>query len=104
MNASILKAMGLAVSISLVSQGGIAASLHKDKSLATSNETKKNLSPIEQALIQQKRERYENQDALSNDQLKLMIKMKTPPTQSFFAAQHESFSRFVQSLFYSQSS
>ena len=55
-------------------------------------------SLIEKALTQ----KQENPE-LNPNSLKLMTTIKTKPSQSILAAQNQSFSRFVQSLFSSNS-
>ena len=55
-------------------------------------------SLIEKALTQ----KQENPD-FNGTSLKLMTTIKTKPSQSILAAQNQSFSRFVQSLFSSNS-
>lgn len=59
----------------------------------------KPLSPIEKALSQQKRDRYDSNTVIDNDQIKVMTTIQIAPTQNFFAEQHQRFSRFVQSIF-----
>ena len=59
-------------------------------------------APDTKALDQQKR----NPVLLpaTDDELKMLNNLRTTPTQNFFAAQHERFSRFVQSIFQPHSS
>ena len=52
-------------------------------------------SLIEKALTQQKIENKKRSD----ENLKVVTSFKTAPSQSFFASQNQSFSRFVQALF-----
>jgi len=57
----------------------------------------KSSSLIVKALDQQKR----NTAMLpsTDDELKMLNRIRTTPTQTFFASQHERFSRFVQTIF-----
>ncbi len=57
----------------------------------------KSSSLIVKALDQQKR----NTAMLpsTDDELKMLNTIRTTPTQTFFASQHERFSRFVQTIF-----
>ena len=50
---------------------------------------------IEKAISQQKSEGK----GRSDDSLKVLTSIKAPPSQSFFASQNQSFSRFVQAIF-----
>ena len=52
-------------------------------------------SLIEKAISQQKSEGK----GRSDDSLKVLTSIKAPPSQSFFASQNQSFSRFVQAIF-----
>ncbi|WP_180135088.1 hypothetical protein [Acinetobacter sp. YH12070] len=52
-------------------------------------------SLIEKAINQQKSEGKGRTD----DNLKVLTSIKAAPTQSFFASQNQSFSRFVQAIF-----
>lgn len=77
--------------LSHVHAAGLQPSSNKTKSAEKS-------SLIEKALTQ----KQENPD-LNVTSLKLMTTIKTKPSQSILAAQNQSFSRFVQSLFSSNS-
>ena len=72
-----------------------AAGVSKNTTKAKSAEKS---SLIEKALTQ----KQENPD-LNATSLKLMTTIKTKPSQSILAAQNQSFSRFVQALFSSNS-
>lgn len=72
-----------------------AASL-KSNTQAKAKSTEQSL--IEKALTQ----KQENPE-LNGSNLKLVTSMKNKPSQSILAAQNQSFSRFVQSLFSSNS-
>jgi hypothetical protein len=72
-----------------------AAGLQGNTSKAKSTDK---TSLIEKALTQ----KQENPD-LNVNSLKLMTTIKTKPSQSILAAQNQSFSRFVQSFFSSNS-
>ncbi|MBP6190501.1 MAG: DUF4179 domain-containing protein [Acinetobacter sp.] len=76
-----------------------AAAIKKNNSLKS---TDKSASLIVKTLDQQKR----NPVLLpaTDDELKMLNNLRTTPTQNFFAAQHERFSRFVQSIFQPHSS
>jgi hypothetical protein len=73
-----------------------AASLPNTMPKTKANDQKGSL--IEKALTQ----KQENPELNANS-LKLMTTIKTKPSQSILAAQNQSFSRFVQSLFSSNS-
>ncbi|WP_407643272.1 DUF4179 domain-containing protein [Acinetobacter suaedae] len=73
---------------------GHAAAIKENNNLKTMEKT---ASPIVKALDQQKR----NTAMLpsTDDELKMLNTIRTTPTQTFFASQHERFSRFVQTIF-----
>ncbi|WP_445290557.1 DUF4179 domain-containing protein [Acinetobacter sp. HZNU-JH01] len=78
---------------------GHAAAIKENNNLKTMEKT---ASPIVKALDQQKR----NTAMLpsTDDELKMLNTIRTTPTQTFFASQHERFSRFVQTIFQPHSS
>lgn len=89
-----LKIYGLSLSLTLIGQMGHSAALK-------ATETKVNLSPerpslMEKALQQQRKDSKILRD--END-LRVLTEIKVAPTQSFFAAQNQRFSRIVQALF-----
>jgi len=88
------KALSLSLVLGLASQFSTAAVL-KDTPNKTGSD--KQTSLIEKALDQQKR----NLVVLpsTDDELKVLNTIRVTPTQNFLAAQHERFSRFVQSIF-----
>lgn len=86
-------------------QGTQAAAMKKTvKSVEVPLSFEKQLSPIEKALSQQKRDRSAKKSIDENDQIKAMTNLKSAPTQNFLADQHQRFSRFVQAIFPQQSS
>lgn len=85
-------------------QGTQAAVIKKTKSVEAPLNFDKQLSPIEKALSQQKRDRATNKSLDENDQIKALTNLKSAPTQNFLANQHQRFSRFVQAIFPQQSS
>ncbi|WP_374664369.1 hypothetical protein [Acinetobacter sp.] len=89
MKSPLIRALGLGLSLTLAAQAGHAAATGKTAMPAE----KKSL--IEKALYQQKNE----SKLQSDDNLKVLTALKAAPTQSFFASQNQSFTRFVQSLF-----
>ncbi len=66
------------------------------KPLTTVNKS----SPIEKAIQQQKTEKSLHSD----ENLKVMTAIKVRPSQNFFAAQNQSFSRFLQNFFFNSNS
>ncbi|ENU28005.1 MULTISPECIES: hypothetical protein [Acinetobacter] len=75
-------------------QVGHAAAIKENNNIKTID---KSSSLIVKALDQQKR----NTAMLpsTDDELKMLNTIRTTPTQTFFASQHERFSRFVQTIF-----
>ena len=75
-------------------QVGHAAAIKENNNIKTID---KSSSLIVKALDQQKR----NTAMLpsTDDELKMLNTIRTTPTQTFFASQHERFSRFVQTVF-----
>ena len=57
----------------------------------------------EQSLIEKALTQKQENPELNGSNLKLVTSMKNKPSQSILAAQNQSFSRFVQSLFSSNS-
>ncbi|ENX18198.1 hypothetical protein F889_03088 [Acinetobacter colistiniresistens] len=76
-------------------QLGHAAAIKESSNIRTIDKSSSSL--IVKALDQQKR----NTSMLpsSDDELKMLNTIRTTPTQTFFASQHERFSRFVQTIF-----
>jgi hypothetical protein len=99
-----LTALGLGLFISISCQTQAAALQKSAKPLQNTEIAKKQLSPLEKAVTQQKRERTENKLVSDNDQIKIMTSINNAPSQHFLASQHQQFSRFLQSLFPQQSS
>ena len=95
------KILGLSLLIGTLTQGTQAAAMKKTaiKPMQASVMFEKQLSPIEKALSQQKRDRILNKDAAEVDQFKTFNNLKYAPSQNFLADQHKRFSRFVQSIF-----
>ena len=91
MKKSYLAGVALSFSLAICSSVGYSAALQPTKDVSVQD------SLIAKSFIQQ------NHSALqispTEDDLKLMSAIRTQPTQSFFAAQHQKFSRFVQALF-----
>lgn len=75
-------------------QVGHAAAIKENNNIKTID---KSSSLIVKVLDQQKR----NTAMLpsTDDELKMLNTIRTTPTQTFFASQHERFSRFVQTIF-----
>jgi len=76
-------------------QAGHAAAIKESNNIKTLDKSSSSL--IVKALDQQKR----NTTMLpsTDDELKTLNTIRTTPTQTFFASQHERFSRFVQTIF-----
>lgn len=109
MNSLFLKTLALSLSVSMMTQFSHSAAIATSSKVQTTKTTVMNVqgtektSLIEKALIQQKR--ADKQPTLpSADELKVLNAIRVAPTQNFFAAQHERFSRFVQALFESHES
>ena len=79
-----------------------AAAIKKNNSLKSTDKSASLIVKTLDVLDQQKR----NPVLLpaTDDELKMLNNLRTTPTQNFFAAQHERFSRFVQSIFQPHSS
>ena len=97
------------ISLSLISVGqtATAASLQKtakNEQTTAVTSVAKDLSPLEKAVNQQKRERYESKIGTEAEQLKINTSIKTAASQNFLAAQHQQFSKLLQSLFPQHSS
>ncbi|WP_130803681.1 DUF4179 domain-containing protein [Acinetobacter ihumii] len=86
------KVLGLSLSLGVFSQVTTAAVI-KDTQIKPSEKN----SMVEKALDQQKR----NVAALptTDDELIMLSTIRVAPSQSFFAVQHQRFSRFVQAIF-----
>ena len=93
------KILSLCLFLACSVQVGHAAAIKETTNLKA---VEKSSSLIVKALEQQKR----NPVLLpaTDDELKMLNNLRTTPTQNFFAAQHERFSRFVQSIFQPHSS
>ena len=93
------KILSLSLFLACSIQVGHAAAIKETTNLKA---VEKSSSLIVKALDQQKR----NPVLLpaTDDELKMLNNLRTTPTQNFFAAQHERFSRFVQSIFQPHSS
>ncbi len=108
MNSLFLKTFALSLSIGMMTQFSHAATIssskvQNNKTTVLNAQSLEKTSLIEKALIQQKRANKQPAVA-SADELKVLNAIRVAPTQNFFAAQHEHFSRFVQSLFESHES
>lgn len=100
MNIKIFKALSLSIALGMLTQGAHAASMKKTvKPVPVPLTFEKQLSPIEKALSQQKRDRISKKTPLENDQIKSLTSLKYAPSQNFLAEQHQRFSRFVQLIF-----
>ena len=96
------------LSLTLIGLGqtASAASLQKAaKNVQTSPmvSLSKDLSPLEKAVSQQKRERYESKSGYESE-FKVNSSIKSAASQNFLAAQHQQFSKLLQSLFPQHSS
>ena len=95
------QALCLSLGVMSITQIGHSAALNTTKAASTTAvpmSVDKPMSPIEKALSQQKRERVENK-LEENVHIKLLNTITLAPTQTFFAEQHQRFSRFVQAIF-----
>jgi len=104
MNAQLLKVLVLSLGLGCLhsAQAQAATLASTTKTAVVSTGVVEKQSPIEKALSQQKRN--DNKFSLDNDQLKIMTSIKTAPTQTFLADQHQRFSRLLQSIFQPHSS
>ncbi|MGE8561474.1 MAG: hypothetical protein ACN6NJ_11075 [Acinetobacter sp.] len=90
----VITAFSLSLTLGLMTQVGHAAAIKATDSKLSLSAEKSSL--IEKALQQQKL----GTNTLRNDNdLKVLTEIKVAPTQSFFAAQNQKFSRFVQVFF-----
>ncbi|UUM28443.1 DUF4179 domain-containing protein [Acinetobacter colistiniresistens] len=89
------KTLCLSLFLACSVQLGHAAAIKESSNIRTIDKSSSSL--IVKALDQQKR----NTSMLpsSDDELKMLNTIRTTPTQTFFASQHERFSRFVQTIF-----
>lgn len=101
-NATLSLCLGMMVQVSHSAAIPASSKVTKAKSTFTHNHSAEKPSLIEKALIQQKR--TESTTSPSPDEVKVLNAIRVQPTQNFFAAQHQRFSLFVQSLFSSQKS
>lgn len=100
MDMQFIKVLGLSLGLSIFSHSSYAA-LENNTALKNAANTSVPNSLVEKALNQQKR----NVSALGEDNDLIMLNsIRVTPSQNFFAAQHQRFSRFVQSLFQPHSS
>ncbi len=108
MNSLFLKSATLSICLGMmipVSHGAAIQTSNKtvkSKASAQRISTTEKSSLIEKALNQQKRS--DSTTSPSADEVKVLNAIREASTQNFFAAQHERFSRLVQSLFLSHSS
>lgn len=82
-------------------QAGHAAAIKESNNIKTLDKSSSSL--IVKALDQQKRNTSSMLPS-TDDELKMLNTIRTTPTQTFFASQHERFSRFVQTIFQPHSS
>lgn len=89
------KTLSLSLFLVCSIQFGHAAAIKESNNIRTIDKSSSSL--IVKALDQQKR----NTGLLpsSDDELKMLNTIRTTPTQTFFASQHERFSRLVQTIF-----
>lgn len=105
MKKSMYQIICLSLLLGFFAQTTQAAALQKSsKAIQVPLSIEKNQSPIEKALSQQKYQRSESKLLASKDQMKVITSISVAPTQNFFAAQNQRFSRFVQAIFPQQSS
>lgn len=91
---SLVKIVSLSLSLGLMSQLGHTAAIKTTETKVTLNPERSSL--IEKVLQQQK----QGGNILRSDSdLKVLTEIKVAPSQSFFAAQNQRFSRFVQAIF-----
>ncbi|QPF38196.1 hypothetical protein H0S58_01260 [Acinetobacter sp. TTH0-4] len=91
---SFVKVLSLSLTVGLMTQLSHTAAIK-------TADTKVTLSPERSSLIEkvlQQQKQGANTLRPDND-LKVLTEIKVAPTQSFFAAQNQKFSRFVQALF-----
>lgn len=91
---AIIQAFSLSLTLGFMAQLGHAAAIKGTESKMMLGAEKSSL--IEKALLQQKQ--GGNTLRADND-LKILTEIKVAPTQSFFAAQNQKFSRFLQVFF-----
>ncbi|WP_291354908.1 MULTISPECIES: hypothetical protein [unclassified Acinetobacter] len=91
---AIIQALSLSLTLGFMAQLGHAAAIKGTESKVMLSAEKSSL--IEKALQQQKQ--GDNTLRADND-LKILTEIKVAPTQSFFAAQNQKFSRFLQVFF-----
>ena len=96
---AMIQALSLSLTLGFMAQLGHAAAIKGSEAKVALGPEKSSL--IEKALQQQKQ--GGNTLRADND-LKMLTEIKVAPTQSFFAAQNQKFSRFVQALFPQSSS
>ncbi|TCB49005.1 hypothetical protein E0H80_13565 [Acinetobacter sp. ANC 4779] len=90
----VITALSLSLTLGLMAQVGHTAAIKATDAKISVLPEKTSL--IEKALQQQK----QGSNTFRNDNdLKVLTEIKAAPTQSFFAAQNQKFSRFVQVFF-----
>ncbi len=100
MKTSLYQTICFSLLLGLAAQTTQAAVLQKtSKTVQVPLSIEKNQSPIEKALSQHKRERSDNKLLAEKEQMKVITSISVAPTQNFFAAQNQRFSRFVQAIF-----
>ena len=93
------KILSLSLFLACSIQAGHAAALKETNNLKA---VEKSNSLIVKALDQQKRNT--SMIPSTDDELKMLNTIRTTPTQNFFAAQNQKFTRFVQAIFSQQNS
>ncbi|TCM69109.1 hypothetical protein EC844_10354 [Acinetobacter calcoaceticus] len=101
MNSKLLKVLLISLSLGVIHTAQ-AAALNDTPKIVSSTIVTGKPSPIEKALMQQKRGDFKSIN--TNDQLKILAAINNAPTQNFLAEQHQRFSRLLQSLFQPHSS
>lgn len=105
MKAHLHKIITLSILFGLGSQVTHSAAIQDTNKTITSKVMAERQSPIEKALNQQRQPKSNSQKLISEiDEIKVLASLKSAPTQSFFAEQHQRFSRFVQAVFQPHSS
>ncbi|WP_407304501.1 hypothetical protein [Acinetobacter sp.] len=90
----VITALSLTLTLGFMTQVGNAAAIKNTDSKTSLSPEKSSL--IEKALQQQKQG---SQTFRNDNDLKILTEIKAAPTQSFFAAQNQKFTRFVQVFF-----
>ena len=93
----VIKALSLSLTLGFMAQIGHAAAIKTtDSKISLSTERS---SLIEKALQQHKQDKQGSNTFYNDNDLKVLTEIKVAPTQSFFAAQNQKFTRFVQVFF-----